>query len=83
GVISSITSAVVAVLAPVLGAVADRCGRRKGLLLAFAFIGATATIGLSFIAHGHWQLAAIVYIISGIGFSGANVFYDSLIVSVA
>lgn len=83
GILNSVTAAVVAILGPVLGAIADRCGRRKALLLGFVFLGAVTTAALVMIAQGHWLLASIVYIISGIGFSGANVFYDSLLVTVA
>jgi MFS transporter, UMF1 family len=80
---NSIASAVVAVLAPVLGAIADRGGVRKRFLLFFAAMGIVMTGSLHFVARGHWQIALLLYVLSIIGFSGGNIFYDSLLVSVA
>src|SRR5262245_6959996 len=80
---NSIASAIVAVLAPVLGAIADRGGARKRFLLFFATMGIVMTGSLHFVARGQWQIALLLYVLSIIGFSGGNIFYDSLLVSVA
>jgi UMF1 family MFS transporter len=53
------------------------------MLAGFAFLGVLMTGGLYFVAQGAWVLAAILYILSMIGFSGSNIFYDSLLPSVA
>ena len=84
GLGNSIESLVVAALAPVLGAIADRGSyRKKRLLIFFAFLGALMTATLSFIAVGMWPVAMMVYIIANVGFAGANTLYDSLLPSVA
>lgn len=83
GMASSISSVVIVFLAPILGAIADRGGTRKKLLLFFATLGITMTGALVFIAQGQWLPAVAVYIAALIGFLGANVFYDSLIVGVS
>lgn len=83
GVAHSVSSLAVVLLAPVLGAIADRGSRRKRFLLIFAFLGALSTMALSLVAQGQWVLASIVYILGAIGFSMANSFYDSLLVSVS
>lgn len=83
GLGNSIESLVVAALAPVLGAIADRGSYRKRLLIFFAFLGALMTATLSFIAVGMWPVAMMVYIIANVGFAGANTLYDSLLPSVA
>jgi UMF1 family MFS transporter len=83
GVANSAASLVVAVLAPVLGAIADRGGAKKRFLALFAFLGAAMTIGLWFVAQGQWQTAALLYVLGSVGFFGSLVFYDSLLVSVA
>jgi len=70
-------------MAPVLGAIADSMGRRKAMLLAFAFFGIVVTASLYFVAAGSWQWAACLYVLAVIGFSGSNIFYDSLLVFVA
>ncbi len=73
----------VALSAPILGAIADKGTARKKMLLAFAFLGMAMTCGLYFISQGNWQIAVLVYVLATVGFSGANVFYDALITAVS
>ncbi len=73
----------VAVMAPVLGAVADSGSARKKFLVFFAYLGVLMTAALFLIQKGNWEWAIFTYIIGIIGFSGANIFYDSLLPSVA
>ena len=83
GLGNSIASIIVALLAPFLGAIADRGSYKKRFLIFFAFLGIVMTIGLGFVAQGMWPIALLVYIFATIGFSGANTFYDSLLNSVS
>jgi UMF1 family MFS transporter len=83
GLINSIASMVVVVLSPILGAIADQLGKRKGFLLIFACFGAISTAGLNWVEQGYWIQAACLYIAAVIGFSSANLFYDALITVVS
>jgi len=83
GIAVSTGSLIVAMIAPIIGAIADRGAAKKKFLLAFAALGIFATGGLYFIGEGNWQLAAIFYVIGTVGFLGSFVFYDSLLVSVS
>lgn len=83
GLFNAIASLLVAVAAPVLGAMADALGRRKGALLIFACLGILSTAGLYLVAQGHWLLASLLYVTAIIGFSGGNIFYDSLLMFVS
>jgi UMF1 family MFS transporter len=73
----------VVALAPVLGAIGDRGGARKKFLLFFATMGVIMTGSLFFVSQGAWQIAVLIFVLGVIGFSGGNIFYDSLLVSVA
>jgi len=83
GTANSISAIIVAALAPFLGAVADRGSAKKKFLIFFAFIGIIMTGALWFVRMGFWQLAVVFYITATVGFSGANIFYDSLLPGVA
>lgn len=80
---SSLASLIVAILAPILGAIADRAGRRKAGLFAFTALGVVMTGALGMVEKGNWQLASLCFVLAQIGFAGGLGFYDSLLVGVA
>ncbi len=83
GLGNSIAGLAVALLAPVLGAIADRGSSRKRFLIFFAYMGAVMTAALFFVSRGEWKLATMVFVLASIGFSGGLVFYDALLKNVS
>jgi UMF1 family MFS transporter len=83
GLANSVSGLVLGLLAPLLGAIADRGSAKKRLLLVFAFFGALMTMALSLVGQGNWQAAASIYVLSVMGFSGSLIFYDALLPGIA
>ncbi len=83
GYTTAIALAIIAVLSPLLGAIADYMGAKKRFLAVFMGFGVTFTALLYFVGEGDWLLASAIFIMASIGFSGANVFYEALLPSVA
>lgn len=83
GAANSVASLILALAAPILGAIADCTQSKKKFLISFAFLGSAMTAALYFVSQGRWIAAAILYVLATIGFSGGNIFYDSLLISIA
>lgn len=82
---TAIAAVCIAALSPVLGAVADRTGRRKPWLIGFSLICIAATAGLwtvepdpSFLVR-----ALTLVIVATIGFEFAVIFYNAMLAEVA
>jgi UMF1 family MFS transporter len=73
----------IALLAPLLGTIADRGGQRKRMLLAFTVLGVATTFALFFVAQGQWLMAALLYALGTLGFNGGIVFNDALLLDVS
>lgn len=80
GILTSISVIFLAVASPVLGAIADLKGRKMKLFVSFLFIGLLGCLGL--IISDKWLGFGILFVISRIGYSACNVFYDSMLVDV-
>ena len=83
GLANSAASIVVALIAPMLGAIADRGSAKKTWLVAFTAIAVAMTAALALVARGDWPFAIALFIAASIAFAAANIFYDALIVDVA
>jgi len=79
GLITTVSVLIVAIMSPVLGALADYSGIKKRLLAIFMSIGVTACALMVFIGEGDIMLASVLFFIGNIGVSGSLVFYDSLL----
>ncbi|MBC2733423.1 MAG: MFS transporter [Desulfobacteraceae bacterium] len=80
---NAVAGLLVAAFAPVLGAVADRGGTRKRFLASFTLLGVAATATFFWLPQGQWMGAILCYSAGLIGFSGAMIFYDALLPTVA
>jgi len=83
GYTNSIALLVTALLAPILGSIADYTAGKKRLLGIFAVIGILATALMVLIDSGDWLLAIVLFFFGSIGLGASYVFYDSLLPHVA
>ncbi|MBN2470096.1 MAG: MFS transporter [Anaerolineae bacterium] len=79
----SVSLFLVAIISPILGTISDIKRNKKPLLSIFAGVGIVATGLLVLVSTGDWLLASVLFVLSRIGFTGANVFYDALLPHVA
>ena len=70
---------IVAIVAPLLGAIADYSAIKKRLLGIFLGVGAVATASMFWIQRGDWYFALVLFVIGNVGVAGSIVFYESLL----
>lgn len=83
GVATTLGLILIAVISPVLGAIADYAAAKKRLLGTFLGIGVSAVACMYFVQQGDWLLASVLFIVANIGANGSFVFYDALLPHVA
>lgn len=76
---TTIAILIVAIVAPLLGAIADYAPLKKRLLGVFLGIGVSATAAMYGVTRGDWMLALVLFMIANVGVAGSIVFYESLL----
>jgi len=80
---NSASSLAIALLAPILGSIADQGNAKKRFLTVFTLLGVLASGLLPMAGEGQYMLAGCLYALGALGFSGNNTFYDALITDVS
>ncbi|NLA78366.1 MAG: MFS transporter [Erysipelothrix sp.] len=78
---TSVAVLLLALVSPVIGAIADYRGMKKKLFAIFLGIGLLG--GLALAVTTRWQAFAMMFILARIGYSACNVFYDSMLIDVS
>ncbi|MDX1616088.1 MAG: MFS transporter [Candidatus Promineifilaceae bacterium] len=83
GIAVTIAMLVVAVTAPVLGAIADYSGAKKRFLFFYTVMAIVFTAALFFAAPGRVLAGMLFFILAEIGYRSGQVFYNGLLTEIA
>jgi len=85
GFANSVSAVLIALMAPILGAIADKGGRRKPWIFAFTALSVVLTAGLWFVEPdpSFIMMALILMILANVGFEMGIVFYNAMLPDIA
>ncbi len=81
----TVTAATIVLVAlmPLVGAAADRTGRKRDLMLGTGGVGALACVAMALVGHTDWQLGAALFAVAFLGYSCSVVVSYSLLVDLS
>jgi UMF1 family MFS transporter len=82
GYANSISTLLIALLAPLLGTIADFKGVKKKLFTTFTLVAILSSALLATVGEGQWIYALIIYIITAVAFNGSSIYYDAFLTDV-
>ncbi len=82
GFANAAASTILAILAPVLGSLADYRHHKKRFFLFFVAFGVLFTLALSLVGAGQWLLCLALFVLARVGWSGADIFYDAFLTDI-
>jgi MFS transporter, UMF1 family len=80
---TSLSVILVGLTGPLLGAIADYRGNKKGLLALFLAVGAIATAAMFFITEGRWVFALVTFVVGNVCVTATLAFYNALLPAIA
>jgi UMF1 family MFS transporter len=79
----SVSAAFQVVLMPIVGAIADRTGRRRAMLAWLTFAGAAATVGFGLVSGDDYVLGGLLFLAASTVYACAIVVYNSFLPEIA
>jgi UMF1 family MFS transporter len=76
-------SALLFVVLPITGAIADRTGRKREMLLTFGFLGAASCTAMILVGRTDWQLGAVLFLAAFLCYSCGKIVANSILVDIA
>ncbi|MCL1830200.1 MAG: MFS transporter [Oscillospiraceae bacterium] len=83
GLSVGIAAAVVAIISPILGTIADFTRGKKKFMIIFTLLSCVFTTCLFFVGKGDVFLAMLFFILAELGYRASQVFYDALLPEVS
>jgi UMF1 family MFS transporter len=80
---ASFSAFVLVVVMPVVGAIADRFGHKKQMLLSFGYVGAASCVAMWFVAGTNWQLGTGLTVAAYLTYTCGKVIYNSMLPDLA
>jgi len=82
GYANSLATLIIAIMAPLLGTIADFKGFKKTLFSIFTLTAIGSSALLAAAGEGQWFLALAIYVVTAVAFNGSSIFYDSFLTDV-
>ncbi|MEG2073688.1 MAG: MFS transporter, partial [Angelakisella sp.] len=80
GTVTAVAVLILAVISPILGAIADYKGMKKKMFAGFLIMGLLGAVGLT--VTSDWMAFMYIFVVARVGYSATNVFYDSMLTDV-